>query len=70
VKIVAEAKYGEVLGVHLIGPRVTEMIAEAGVALRTEATVEEIIRTIHAHPTLSEAMPEAARGVFGHAIHG
>ncbi|HEY3174717.1 MAG TPA: dihydrolipoyl dehydrogenase [Candidatus Polarisedimenticolia bacterium] len=70
VKIVAEAKYGELLGVHIIGPRATEMIAEAGVALRTEATVEEIERTIHAHPTLSEAMPEAARGVFGHAIHG
>lgn len=70
VKVVAEAKYGELLGVHIIGPRATEMIAEAGIALATEATVEEIYRTIHPHPTLSEAMPEAARGVFGHAIHG
>jgi len=69
VKMVAEAKYGELLGVHIIGPRATEMIAEAGVALRTEATVEEMFRTIHPHPTLSEAMPEAAHAVFGHAIH-
>ena len=70
VKVVADAKYGEILGVHIIGPRATEMIGEAGIALATEATVEEIYRTIHPHPTLSEAMPEAARGVFGHAIHG
>ncbi len=69
VKIVSESKYGELLGVHAIGARATEMIAEAGVALRTEATVEEMYRTIHAHPTLSEAVPEAARAVFGHAIH-
>ena len=69
VKMVAEAKYGELLGVHIIGPRATEMIAEAGVALRTEATVEEMYRTIHPHPTLSEAMAEAAHGVFGSAIH-
>ncbi|HET6373159.1 MAG TPA: dihydrolipoyl dehydrogenase [Candidatus Polarisedimenticolia bacterium] len=69
VKMVAEARYGELLGVHIIGPRATEMIAEAGVALKTEATVEEIYRTIHPHPTLSEAMGEAAWSVFGHAIH-
>jgi len=69
VKMVAEAKYGELLGVHIIGPRATEMITEAGVALSTEATVEEMYRTIHPHPTLSEAMLEAARGVFGRAIH-
>jgi len=69
VKIVADAKHGELLGVHIVGPRATEMIAEAGIALSTEATVEEIYRTIHAHPTLSEAMPEAARGAFGRAIH-
>jgi dihydrolipoamide dehydrogenase len=54
---------------HVIGPRATEMIAEAGIALRTEATVEEMFRTIHAHPTLSEAVAEAAHGVFGRAIH-
>jgi len=69
VKMVAEAKYGELLGMHVIGPRATEMIAEAGIALRTEATVEEMYRTIHPHPTLSEAVPEAAHGVFGRAIH-
>jgi len=69
VKIVSEARYGEVLGVHIIGPRATEMIAEAGIALSTEATVEDLYRTIHPHPTLSEAMPEAARAVFENAIH-
>jgi dihydrolipoyl dehydrogenase len=69
LKMVAEAKYGELLGVHIVGPRATETIAEAAVALRTEATVEEMYRTIHPHPTLSEAVPEAARGVFGRAIH-
>ncbi len=69
VKIVAEKKYDEVLGVHIIGPKATELIAEAGAALRLEATSEELVRTIHAHPTLSEAMHEAAEAVGGHAIH-
>jgi dihydrolipoamide dehydrogenase len=69
VKIVAEKKYDEVLGVHMIGPRATELVAEAGVALRLEATVEELIRTIHAHPTMSEAVGEAAHAVHGAAIH-
>nr|MDQ2969624.1 FAD-dependent oxidoreductase [Acidobacteriota bacterium] len=69
VKIVAEKKYDEVLGVHIIGPKATELIAEAGAALRLEATSEELVRTIHAHPTLSEAMHEAAEAVSGHAIH-
>ncbi|HEX6322842.1 MAG TPA: dihydrolipoyl dehydrogenase [Vicinamibacterales bacterium] len=69
VKIVAEKKYDEVLGVHMIGPRATELVAAAGIALRTEATVEEIIRTIHAHPTMSEAVAEAAHAVHGAAIH-
>jgi dihydrolipoamide dehydrogenase len=69
VKIVSEARHGELLGMHIIGPRATEMIAEAGVALATEATVEELHRAIHPHPTLSEAVPEAARAVFEHAIH-
>src|SRR5262249_34045259 len=55
VKIVADKKYDEVLGVHMIGPRSTELIAEAVVALRLECTVEELIKTIHAHPTFSEA---------------
>jgi len=69
VKIVADKKYDEVLGVHMIGPRATELVAEAGIVLRTEATVEEIIRTIHAHPTMSEAIAEAAHAVHGAAIH-
>jgi dihydrolipoamide dehydrogenase len=69
VKIVAEKKYDEVLGVHIIGPAATELIAEAGAALRLEATSEELVRTIHAHPTLSEAIREAAEAVSGHAIH-
>ena len=69
VKIVAEKKYDEVLGVHVVGPAATELIAEAGAALKLEATSEELVRTIHAHPTLSEAMCEAAEAVGGHSIH-
>ena len=69
VKIVAEKKYDEVLGVHMIGPRSTELVAEATLALRLECTVEELIRTIHAHPTMSEAVGEAAHAVHGAAIH-
>ncbi len=69
VKIVAEKKYDELLGVHMIGARATELVAEAGVALRLECTVEELIRTIHAHPTMSEAVGEAAHAVHGAAIH-
>lgn len=69
VKIVADKKYDEILGVHMIGSRATELVAEAGVALRLECTVEELIRTIHAHPTMSEAVGEAAHAVHGTAIH-
>jgi dihydrolipoamide dehydrogenase len=69
VKIVAEKKYDEVLGVHVIGPAATELIAEACAAMRLEATSEELVHTIHAHPTLSEAMHEASEAVLGHAIH-
>ena len=69
VKIVAEKRYDEVLGVHIVGPHATELIAEAGAALRLESTSEELVRTIHAHPTLSEAIHEAAEAVGGHAIH-
>lgn len=69
VKIVAEKKYDEVLGVHMIGPRATELVAEATLALRLECTVEELIRTIHAHPTMSEAVLEAAHATHGSAIH-
>jgi len=69
VKIVAERTYDEVLGVHMIGPRATELVAEAVLALRLECTVEELIRTIHAHPTFSEGVAEAAHAAHGAAIH-
>jgi dihydrolipoamide dehydrogenase len=69
VKIVADKKYDELLGVHMIGPRSTELVAEATVALRLEATVEELIRTMHAHPTFAEAIGEAAHATHGAAIH-
>jgi dihydrolipoamide dehydrogenase len=69
VKIVAEKKYDEVLGVHMIGSRSTELVAEAVLALRLECTVEELIKTIHAHPTFSEAIGEAAHATHGAAIH-
>jgi dihydrolipoamide dehydrogenase len=69
VKIVADKKYDEVLGVHMIGPRSTELVAEATLALRLECTVEELVRTIHAHPTMSEAVGEAAHALHGGAIH-
>ena len=69
VKIVAEKKYHEVLGVHVVGPSATELIAEAGAAMKLEATSEELVRTIHAHPTLSEAIAEASEAVGGHSIH-
>ena len=69
VKIVADRKYDEVLGVHMIGSRSTELVAEAVVALRLESTVEELMRTIHAHPTMAEAVGEAAHAVHGAAIH-
>jgi dihydrolipoamide dehydrogenase len=69
VKIVADKKYDELLGVHMIGLRSTELVAEATVALRLESTVEELIRTIHAHPTMAEAIGEAAHATHGAAIH-
>jgi dihydrolipoamide dehydrogenase len=69
VKIVSDERYGEILGVHMIGPRVTEMIAEAVAVMRLEGTVEDLERTIHPHPTLTEAVPEAAHAVHGMAIH-
>lgn len=69
IKYVVDAKYDEILGVHIVGPKATELIAEACAALALEATSESIAKTIHAHPTLSEAMMEAAEDVAGHAIH-
>ncbi len=69
VKIVADKQYDEILGVHMIGSRSTELIAEAVLALRLECTVGELIKTMHAHPTFSEAVGEAAHAVHGRAIH-
>jgi dihydrolipoyl dehydrogenase len=69
VKIVADAKYGEILGIHMIGNTVTEMIAEAVAAMSLEGTVGDLVNTIHAHPTLAEATHEAMESVFGAAIH-
>lgn len=70
VKIVSDAKYDEVLGVHIIGPNATELIAEGAVALSHEATTESLMRTIHAHPTLYEALGEAEHAASeGAAIH-
>ncbi|MCF7688319.1 MAG: dihydrolipoyl dehydrogenase [Cephaloticoccus sp.] len=69
VKVIADTKTGEVYGAHIIGAEATELIAEYGLAMNLEATVEEIHQTIHAHPTLSEAVMEAAAASMGEAIH-
>ena len=69
IKIVSDADYGEILGVHIIGPQATELIAEAVVAMELEATVEDLMWTIHAHPTLAEAMLDASNSVYGMAIN-
>ena len=69
VKIVANKAHDGILGVHMIGLRSTELVAEATVAVRLESTVEELIRTIHAHPTMAEAIGEAAHAAHGAAIH-
>jgi len=69
IKIVSEKEYGEVLGVHIIGPQATELIAEAVTAMELEATVEDLMWTIHAHPTLAEAMLDASNSVYGLAIN-
>jgi dihydrolipoamide dehydrogenase len=69
VKVIADAKYGEILGVHMIGPDVTELLPEWVLARNNELTPHEIARSVHAHPTLGEAMMEAAEAVVGQAIH-
>ncbi len=69
IKIVSDAEYGEILGVHIIGPQATELIAEAVTAMELEATVEDLMWTIHAHPTLAEAMMDASNSVYGMAIN-
>jgi dihydrolipoamide dehydrogenase len=69
VKIVADERYGEILGVHIIGPQAFELLGEAVTAIESEATVETLMHTIHAHPTLYEAMGEAFNNVYGLAIN-
>ncbi len=69
VKIIADAQYGQILGVHILGPQATELIAEAVLGMRMEVTFEDAASTIHAHPTLSEAMMEAFLDVSGSRIH-
>jgi len=69
VKVVGERRYGQVLGVHLVGPQVTEILAEAGLAVNMETTLEELGGTVHAHPTIAEAVREAALAALGRAIH-
>ncbi len=69
VKVVADAKYGELLGVHIIGPSASDMIPEAVLGIRLEATLEDITGTIHAHPTMAESVMEAAWAASGAALH-
>jgi dihydrolipoamide dehydrogenase len=69
VKLISDKKYGEILGAHLIGPDVTELLPELTLARYAELTPEEIARNVHSHPTLSEALKEAAHGLEGHMIN-
>jgi dihydrolipoamide dehydrogenase len=69
VKLVIDAKYGEILGGHIVGVEATEMIAEICTARSAEATAETLIHTIHAHPTLSEGVMEAAADAYGEALN-
>jgi dihydrolipoamide dehydrogenase len=69
VKIVSESKYNEVLGVHMVGAHVTELVAGPTGMIGLEATLEELANTVHPHPTLSEAIMESAHVALGHAIH-
>ena len=69
VKVVADEKFGEILGVHIIGPQAYELISECVTAMEAEATVDTMINTIHAHPTIYEALGEAFNAVYGQAIN-
>jgi dihydrolipoamide dehydrogenase len=69
VKIIADEELGEILGAHMIGPRVTDMIAEVALCMNMQGTVDDIAHTVHAHPTVSESLAEAASAVFGKSIH-
>jgi dihydrolipoamide dehydrogenase len=69
VKVLSGAEFGEVLGAHIIGPEATELIAEFGLAMNCELTLDDIHATIHAHPTLSEALAEAVAATHNESIH-
>ena len=69
VKIITDKKYGEILGVHIVGPNATELVAEATAVMKLEGTIEELGDIIHAHPTISETIMEAAHDVHGQCIH-
>jgi len=69
VKVIAGREYGEILGVHILGPRATDLIAESALAIGMEATMEDIVAAIHAHPTVAEAVREAVMAAGNHAIH-
>ena len=69
VKLIADARFGELLGAHMIGPEVTELLPELTLARMAELTTTELARNVHAHPTLSEAIGEAAQGLLGQMIH-
>ena len=69
VKVISDRETGEILGMHVLGPRATDLIAEGALAMRSELTVDEIVATIHAHPTLGEAVREASLDVLDRALH-
>ena len=70
VKFITDPKYGEILGVHIVGPQATDLLAEPALAISAEMPIEELARTVHAHPTLYEAIGEAASMAAGRAAHG
>ena len=69
IKVVAGAKYGEILGVHILAPHATDLIEEAALAIRLEATIDELVDTIHCHPTVAEGLREAALAADKRAVH-
>ena len=69
MKIITDAKYEQVIGMHIIGPRATDLISEGALAIRLEATADELISTIHSHPTVSESVREAALDLQGRVLN-
>ena len=69
IKIVSDKKYGEILGIHILGPKATELVASSVALLAGEMTVDALINTMYPHPTLNEVFPEAARAVYGRALN-